>query len=157
MICNALRKELAALMPAPPDGRMPVIRRSLRPEWLYAADLDILYGGTIPNMPETALAGAGWEFAREGNWLQLRKPAPEPPEDWYCGPFGPEAACCASLLERCRLPREPELHVQLMLIKAGEEGEKAYEKTCSEIHREWAARLRQGWPLPDLSERYFGL
>ena len=83
--------------------------------------------------------------------------AGEPPEDWYEGNFGPEAACCLSLLERhagtaCGAPEA----VQRTLIKAGEEGGKAYETACAELHREWAERLRRGEPLPAVSRRYFG-
>ena len=46
---------------------------------------------------------------------------------------------------------------QRLLIKAGEEGEKAYEEACAALHGEWAERLRKGRSLPDLDRRYFGL
>ena len=157
MFRNALREELTALLAAPPDSRPPAIRRSLEQAWLYATDLPALYGGSIPDTVRAKLKSAGWETAPDGVWLQMRKPAPEPPEGWYTGTFGPEAACCRSLLDRhpSSADEMPDA-LQRMLIKAGEEGEKAYEDACRSIHHEWAERLRTGRPLPALSRRYFG-
>ena len=43
-----------------------------------------------------------------------------------------------------------------MLLKAGEEGPEAYERACGILHREWAAALRKGESLPDLTENCFG-
>ena len=79
-------------------------------------------------------------------------------EGWYEGPFGPEADCCLSLLVRHPASAgEPSDKAQRMLIKAGEEGEKAYEGACAALHREWAERLRKGDSMPDISQRYFRL
>lgn len=157
MVRNALRKELAALLKAPAGVRMPVIRRSLRDEWLYATDLPALYGGSLPDTIRQALANAGWEYAPDGEWLQLGKSSKEPPDEWYGGSFGREAACCRSLLRRHPASGgTPADDVRRRLIKAGEEGEKAYEEACAAIHREWAESLRKGVGLPDISLRYFG-
>lgn len=156
MVRNALRTELSALLRAPEGSRAPALRRSLRADWLYAADLPVLYGGNLPEELLSRLKDAGWEAEPDGGWLQLRKPAPEPPEGWYGGSFGPEAACCLSLLERQRpCDGDPE-PAQRMLIKAGEEGPEAYETACASLHRDWAECLRRGETLPDLSRRYFG-
>lgn len=157
MVRNALRKELAELLSVPPGSRQPALRRSRKNEWLYASDLPLLYHGNVPNVLQRALTGAGWEYSLEGNWLQLRKAASEPPADWYGGDFGPEAACCRSLLERhTGATAVPSDDIERALIKAGEEGRDAYEDACTAIHREWAARLRKGLPLPAVSKRYFG-
>lgn len=157
MVRNVLRKELTALLNAPPGNRQPVIRRSFTEAWLYATDLPVLYGGQVPDSVLAALDAAGWLFLPENGWLLLTKPAKEPPEGWYDGPFGPEAACCLSLIER-HPARDGESSgmAERMLIKAGEEGEKAYEDACAALHREWAERLRTGRPMPDLDRRYFG-
>ena len=157
MRINALRKELAALLDDSGARRKPALRRSLREDWLYATDYPVLCSGGMPDTLRDRLEAAGWEMVLDGEWLQLRKPAAEPPENWYEGSFGPEAACCLSLLERhagtaCGAPEA----VQRALIKAGEEGGKAYETACAELHREWAERLRHGEPLPAVSRRYFG-
>ena len=158
MVRNALRKELAALLTAPAGNRRPAIRRSLTEEWLYSSDLPALYGGNLPDSVLSALSSAGWTFLPENGWLLLKKTAKEPPAGWYDGTFGPEAACCRSLLDR-HPPAggEPSDAAQRMLIKAGEEGEKAYEEACAALHGEWAERLRKGRSLPDLDRRYFGL
>ena len=156
MVRNALRTELSALLRAPEGSRAPALRRSLRADWLYAADLPALYGGNLPEELPRRLKDAGWVAEPDGGWLQLRKPAPEPPEGWYGGSFGPEAACCLSLLERHRpCDGDPE-PAQRTLIKAGEEGPEAYEAACASLHRDWAECLRRGETLPDLSQRYFG-
>ena len=157
MIRNAMRNELATLLQAPPESRKPVIRRSLQADWLYATDLPVLFNGTIPEELTDVLASAKWEYIQEEDWLLLRKKAPEPPENWYTGKFGPEACCCRSLLERhSDMSGEPADAVQRTLIKAGEEGSKAYENACLILHREWAERLRRGESLPVVSRRYFG-
>ena len=157
MIRNALRKELDTLLKTPAGSRAPAIRRSLREEWLYATDLPALYGGTVPDGIQKALDNAGWEYAPDGKWLQLRKSAKEPPENWFGGTFGPEAACCLSLVRRHPISggilSDP---TERMLIKAGEEGETSYEEACAVIHRAWAANLREGNNLPAISRRYFG-
>lgn len=157
MVRNALRKELTVLLTAPPRSRQPVIRRSLTEAWLYATDIPVLYDGQVPNGVLAGLETAGWTFLEKKGWLMLAKPAKEPPEDWYDGPFGPEAISCRSLLDRHPpVKGEPSDTAQRALIKAGEEGEKAYEEVCARLHREWAGRLRTGESLPDLDRRYFG-
>ena len=157
MVRNALRKELAALLAVPQGNRQPVIRRSLTEAWLYATDLPALYDGEIPDGILSALESAGWTCQPENGWLLLTKTAKEPPEGWYNESFGPEAACCRSLLERHPAKgEEPSEADQRLLIKAGEEGEKAYEEACAVLHGKWAERLRKGQSLPDLDRRYFG-
>ena len=156
MVRNKMRTELTSLLEAPEGSRRPAIRRSLMTEWIYATDLPALYNGTVPDNLTDGLEAAGWESEMKDGWLQLRKPAPDPPKGWYDGPFGPEAACCLSLLGRhssCAGNPEP---TQRILIKAGEEGAAAYEEACAALHREWAERLRRREPIPAVSRRYFG-
>lgn len=156
MIHNALRKELAALLDDPKGYRNPAIRRSRDEAWLYATDVPGLNNGTVPDPLIHALTEHEWEYIQDGDWLLLRKAAPEPPEDWYDGPFGPEAACCLSLIERHQEKAcEPSDAEQRMMIKAGEEGSRSYENTCAALHREWAERLRDGKALPFIDRRYF--
>ena len=98
----------------------------------------------------------GWETMEAGGWIQMRKASHEPPANWHESPFGPKAACCRSLLER-----HPEgscsdaEKVQCILIKAAEEGEKAFESACAELHHSWAECLRKGKPLPAVHPAYF--
>lgn len=154
---NALRKELAELLEGAGGNRRPALRRSLRPDWLYAADLGAACPGPAGEALAEALCRAGWELLEDGEWTQMRKPLRRPPDGWFSGPFGPEAACCASLLERH--PDGPEAEgteAAYRLIKAGEEGAEAVERVCAALHREWAARLRAGEGLPGISPEYFG-
>ena len=157
MRINALRKELTALLNKRPLHRTPAIRRSGQDEWLYATDIPALLSAEETASLREELDAAGWENTQDRGWILLRKEAAEPPEGWYEGTFGPEAACCASLLDRH--PGSPESNARAaerLLIKAGEEGPGAYEKACRTLHRQWAERLRRGEPLPSVSRRYFG-
>ena len=154
---NALRKELADILATAALARNPALRRSMREEWLYAADLP---GLCPPEEMETLLRKlkeTGWEAAADGGWVQFRKSCPYPPEGWYAGSFGPEAACCGSLLRRHPGGdfRDGE-RVRFRLIKSAEEGAGSYERACAALHREWAERLRKGKKLPAVSRKYFG-
>ena len=157
MLNNALRKELTRLLDACGASRPPAIRRSRRAEWIYATDVPVLLSERAKVQLESALQGAGWEYSEENEWLLLRKDAEEPPEGWFSGRFGPEAACCRSILERHqgRTGCTAVAAAQRVLIKAGEEGETAYEEACLVLHRQWAEMLRKGQPVPALSIRYF--
>ena len=157
MQINALRKELSQLLTGCRPFRSPALRRSVRDEWLYATDIIGLLSGEEAGRLRRELAEAGWEYQQESAWLLLRKRMPEPPGTWFEGSFGPEAGCCLSLLERHTADcREDPAMVHIALIKAGEEGEKAYEALCGRIHMDWAQRLRQKQQLPDVSLKYFG-
>ena len=156
MRINALRKELQILLAETAAARPPVLRRSLREDWLYATDLPGICGREGLTACLHRLAEAGWEYMEEQGWIQMRRPCGEPPGDWYDGPFGAEAACCLSLLERHgnRMSAAPEA-VQRLLIKAAEEGPRAYGNACAGLHRSWAERLRLGETLPTVSLDYF--
>ncbi len=156
MRMNALRKELQELIRIPQTTRPPVLRRSLQEDWLYSTDLPSVSDSENLTLFLEAIRNKGWEYTEEKGWILTRKPAEEPPEGWYDGLLGPEAACCLSLLERHekQATDEPEA-IQRTLIKAGEEGEKKYEEVCAGIHRNWAERLRRGEPLPEINRAYF--
>ncbi len=157
MRINALRQELTETLGKAAALRPPALRRSLEEAWLYATDLPGLCPEAELEKTIRQLTDAGWESRREDEWLQLRKPCPVPPEDWYGGNFGPEAACCLSLLrrhpERMTAPAGEEAY---SLIKAGEKGGAAYEQCCGKLHGMLAESLRLGTAFPDLSPRYFG-
>ena len=157
MRINALRRELTETIGKACAQRPPALRRSREEEWLYATDLPGLCPEEQLEHTVRKLTEKGWESRPEGGWLLLRKLCPVPPEDWYGGSFGPEAACCLSLLrrhpERMTAPAGAEAYA---LIKAGEEGAAAYEQCCGKLHGMLAERLRQGTAFPGLSPRYFG-
>lgn len=151
---NAWRKELSGLLARAGTARPAALRRSLREEFLYATDLPVIDGQAAAAFAAEA-EKAGWTVGEDGGWMQLDRTAGGRPEGAYGGPFGPEAGCCASLLERHPERGTADRAAEHRLVKAGEEGFAAYEKACGEIHREWAARLRKGQLLPDLSELFF--
>ena len=156
MKINALRKELNTLIVPDDDGRKPAVRRSLREEWLYVTDLPEIARGDRLEDACRRLSESGWESIMEGGWMQVRKAVTGPPEDWFSGPFGPEAGCCRSLIERHpERIKEPDCRIEYLLIRAGEEGAKAYEATCRQLHGEWAERLRKKQKLPEVSVLFF--
>ena len=156
MLINAFRQELKDILSGMETDRMPVIRRSLLPDWLYSTDLSAVCRETVKKRFLETLTENGWETMEAGGWIQMRKASHEPPANWHESPFGPKAACCRSLLER-----HPEgscsdaEKVQCILIKAAEEGEKAFESACAELHHSWAECLRKGKPLPAVHPAYF--
>ena len=145
--------------------RKPVLRRSLRDAWLYCTDLPMCAEEDAVAEFRRRADARGWCTERDGNWIQLTREIAAPPGGFFDGPFGEEAACCASLLRRQGRagPRDaqPDARAdgQLILIrlcKAGEEGPEAYERVCAAIHREWAERLRNRQGLPDADLGFFG-
>lgn len=156
MQMNSLRTELNNLLRKIQTDRPPAVRRSRREEWLYTTDLPMLCNEDQLKMGISLLIKAGWETEPDDGWLHARKPADEPPEGWYSGRFGPEARCCLSLLDRHDRQDEGKKAVQTMLIKAGEEGDNAYEAACAFLHTLWAEKLRKQEKLPAVSRSYFG-
>ena len=156
---NAWRKELQEMLKEMQLWRPPALRRSGAEDSLYATDLPSLAKEAALHAFCARLTEKGWQCREERGWLHLRRPAAHPPEDWFSGPFGPEAGCCASLLRRhAETSADPEGgdRAAFALIKAGEEGPDPYERVCRRLHGEWAAALRRGEALPKLSLRYFG-
>ena len=157
MNINALRKELNTLIAHDGDERKPAIRRSLREEWLYVTDLPSAVNEGRLEYVCRRLTETGWEIMMEDGWLQVRKAVAEPPEGWFDGPFGPEARCCRSLIERHpEREKEPDYRTEYLLIRSGEEGARAYETACRRIHHEWAERRRKKQKLPEVNVIFFG-
>ncbi len=153
---NAWRKLLRDLLDGTGAPRPPALRRSGEEKYLYASDLPGLVSPEELNLFLEKAAEASWSGRVEKGWLLLVRDTKRPPEGWFMGPFGKEAACCLSLLERRGGGPERDPSAERRLIRAGEEGQEAYEKACGEIHREWAARLRKRETLPDIDPVYFG-
>ncbi len=158
---NKLRAELREILDAAACRRPPALRRSLRPDAIYATDFpQIAEENAIRDLVRQAEA-AGWTVALHEGWLHFAKKVTAPPEELSGMSFGKEAACCASLLERHADTgddagfRTDGDRICFCLIKAAEEGPASYEQVCRELHREWAERLRMGKKIPSLSERWF--
>ena len=147
---NTLRTELKRHLEAVDTRRPAALRRSERTDALYATDLPLAAEPEAVEAFCRAVQADGWLVKQEGNWLQMTKPVFYPPAGGFDGPYGPEAACCASVLRRHPGRREPARDWALRLIKAGEEGPGAFEAVCRDLHRELARRLRLGAGLPDV-------
>ena len=154
MQMNALRKEIYELLKELSLYRTSVVRRCSHENWLYIIHKEVLRDETDHFLH--LIWQSGWETKEEKEWLMIKKTAEEPPEDWYHGGFGQEASCCLSLLARHLERGEGKETVQRLLIKAGEEGEMAYEAACYSIHRDWSEKLRRNELLPDINTGYFG-
>ena len=159
---NEFRRTLRLALDQLGGVRPAALRRSRTEDSLYATDLPQLTDEATWRQFLSGLEKKGWQGRTAQGWLLLGFPAQEPPEGGFAGPFGPEAACCLSLLDRHdadRVPEEPDeetVNLRYRLIKAGEEGPEAYERLCGAIHGEWAARLRQHRALPLISRTFFG-
>ena len=152
---NRLREEIRGLLSGADSARPAALRRSLREDFLYATDLPgTASGETVADFRQKA-EEAGWRTVEADGWILLDR-IPLHNADSFRGPFGPEARCCASLLQRHPGKRKDGDREKRMLLKAGEESPDAYERVCGILHREWAAALRKGETLPDLTEDYFG-
>ena len=156
MLINAFRQELKDTLSRTETDRMPVIRRSLLPDWLYATDLPAAASESILEAFISRADQAGWKVKREDGWIQLDRKVSVflpgmIPEEWTAGPA---AACCRSLLERHRdhlIPSDG--GAERMLLKAGEESPESYEEVCRKLHALWAEMLRihQGIPAVHMS------
>ena len=152
---SELREEIRKILSGAAAARPAALRRSLREDFLYAADLP-----RIASEAETAAfcqqaEQAGWRTEMDGGWIQLDRIPQSVPANALPAVFGPEAECCLSLLRRHPGNRKNGDKEKRLLLKAGEESPRAYEKACRTLHREWAAALRKAEPLPDLPEEFF--
>jgi len=152
---NAYRAELAALLAGTETKRPPALRRSLREDALYATDLPAAADEAVVASFCRRAQEAGWHPRREGGWIELDRAVTEPPEGALPDHPGPEAACCRSLMERHAPGSPADPRWTRRLIKAGEEGARAYEKACAAIHRDWAERLRKREGIPGISIAFF--
>ncbi len=149
---NELRKEIRILLSRAESTRSPALRRSLREEFLYATDLPQTASAATVASFCTEAETAGWQVQVTDGWILMdRIPEIFVPEE---EPDGPEARCCASLLQR-HTERKNGDREKRMLIKAADESAEAYERTCGILHREWAVALRKGEKLPDVPGEYF--
>lgn len=148
---NELRNALRTLLSGKPSERPAVLRRSVRTDYLYATDLPQTANREITEAFRREAESDGWRTAEADGWILLDLVPEKPPDGGFRGPFGPEAGCCASLLERHSEEKGPFAERERrMLLKAGEEGPEAFERCCALLHREWAEKLRKGENLPNL-------
>ena len=153
---NNLRKEILGLLEGTAGSRPAALRRSRREDFLYATDLPATASPEAVNDFRRKAENMGWRTEEADGWIQLDRIPAEMPAAVFPGTSGPEARCCAGILRRHPGKRRNGDREKRMLLKAGEEGPEAYERACGILHREWAAALRKGESLPDLTEKCFG-
>lgn len=149
---NELRTAMLTLLSGFASERPAALRRSFRDDYLYATDLPQTTSRETTEAFRRSAESAGWRTEEDGGWILLDRVPEKPPIGGFKGPYGPEAGCCASLLERHpEGERTNGQREKRMLMKAGEEGPDAFERCCTRLHREWAENLRKGTALPDLN------
>ena len=154
---NALRRELTEICAQVETRRPPAIRRSLQEQYLYATDLPLAADDSAVDRFIELASGAGWQVSAEAGWLQLDRIITVPLSDWNTDQYGPESACCLTILRRNAGRLNPsDGTVERQLIKAADQGTDAYEVCCRKIHRDWAERLRTGNAIPDVHPGFFG-
>ena len=180
---NEWRADIRRMLDRAETVRPPALRRSRREDFLYATDLPGLADRETVEGFCAAAGEKGWKWDILNGWLELTREVREPPKGWTDTELPEETACCASLLERhpakgqgrtaereagTAAEREagtddpdggfPGADAQaagIALVKAGEEGAKALRQVCARLHRDWAARLRKGEPLPRIDSGFF--
>ena len=144
---NPWRKELQNLLDCPSLSRKPALRRSLREDYLFASDLPACASPANCAGFCIRAESAGWEALNVDGWIQLRRADGCLPEGWFPDTPEGEAACIRELI--CRHPGTADASRELiLLLKAREEGPRAWELACRRIHQDLARRLREGEPLP---------
>lgn len=148
---NELRMAVMFLLSGTESDRPAALRRSLREDYLYATDLPQTADREAAEAFRRQAESDGWRTEEDGGWILLDRVPEKPPAGGFTGPYGPEAGCCASLLERHpERKKQSSLRERRMLLKAGEKGPEAFERCCTTLHRELAEKLRKGTALPDL-------
>ena len=145
---NPWREELNALFLPLSLARRPALRRSSRPDYLFATDLPSFASAPCRDLFRESALRLGWDILECGGWFHLRKADSSAPPGWFPAEPRGEAACLRALLQRHPDRQAPASELLLPLLKAREQGEETWEKACRTLHRELARRLREGIPFP---------
>ncbi|MBQ9252888.1 MAG: hypothetical protein IJ188_09665 [Clostridia bacterium] len=139
---NPWRRELNLLLSSLPARRKPALRRSLRPDFLFAVDLPACVEAPVCEQFLLAAAAAGWQGTEIQGWINLCRGDGALPEGLFPPDMIGEAGCLRSLMDRHTFLRPTEVQ-WIAMIKAREEGPAAWEQACRLIHQDWARRLRE--------------
>lgn len=143
---TALRMQVQAVLYAVPAGRKPALRRSDAPDALFATDLPLIAEESAVAAFLTEMTRLGWRIGERNGWLTLDASVPSPA---YTVPdtLKGECGCCMSLLLRHREDAPAEEFIRAV-VKAADAGKLPFERLCSQLHGEFAARLRRHEALP---------
>lgn len=145
---TGLRREVRALLDGCGAARPPALRRAQDAAYLLATDAPSLLDEAALTRLCDALRTLGYDTALHGGWLLLDRalPLPDLPLLPASLPAG-EVGCVVSLLLRHPSDAADAADIRA-LAKAAEMGAGALERICAGLHRDFAARLREGVPLP---------
>ncbi len=143
---TALRAQVNAALAVVPARRRPTLRRCDAPDALLATDLPFIADEPAVAAFAADMQGKGWRVTSQNGWILLDAPIPAP-EAPIPANFAGEAGCCISLL--LRHPGSAEAAELIRAVaKAAEAGPLPFERLCTQIHADFAARLRKKAPLP---------
>lgn len=146
---TSLRQQLQQLLLQTPVSRRPSLRRSDRPDALFATDLPLLAEEDDLTAAIAVAVQAGWRISFLPNgWMTLDHDVPAPPLSIPPMSQG-ETGCCLSLLLRHPDGTAEKEYIRA-IVKAADIGPVEVEKLCRIWHGDFAARLRQHQALPDV-------
>lgn len=143
---TALRRQVQEVLYACTAVRKPALRRSDDPRALLATDLPLAAGPQQAALFCARMESLGWTTCQQNGWILLDVPVPAP-QTAVPGELKGECGCCISLL--LRHPEDAPAQEQIRaVVKAADAGRQPFERLCSSLHADFAARLRRHQPLP---------
>ncbi len=143
---TALRLQLQSVLYMLPVKRKPALRRSDAEDALFATDLPLAADSATVEAFRTEMTARGWKVSERNGWLTLDASVPAP-EVTIPADLTGECGCCISLL--LRHPDDaPADDLIRAAVKAADAGNQPFERLCTQLHGEFAARLRNHQPLP---------
>ncbi len=146
---TALRLRIQAALQSVPAVRRPALRRCDATDALLATNLPFVAEEADVSAFTAVMEASGVRVMPRGGWLLLDAPVPAPEAAIPPCLVG-EAGCCISLLLRHgdNGPAQDADEVIRAIVKASEAGKQPFERLCTQLHADFAARLRQHSALP---------
>lgn len=143
---TGLREQVQSVLYAVPAQRKPALRRSDKPDALFATDLPLVAEADIVRAFMADMELRGWTVRERNSWLMLDASVPVPGYEIPAELAG-ECGCCISLLLRHQ-DHAPATDFIRAVVKAVDAGKQPFEHLCGQLHGEFAARLRRHEVLP---------
>lgn len=143
---SGLREQVQRVLYAVPAGRKPALRRSDAQDALFATDLPLIAESTAVEAFREEMFRLGWQTQIRGSWILLDAAVPVPDASVPAEAAG-ECGCCIALLQRHPDAAPSEAFIR-MVVKAADAGRQPFERICTQLHAEFAVRLRRHEALP---------